>query len=161
MAARQRLLQERARRVAQLVELAAGALCVVAGPKRTHRGRQVRDRRASSGRGEDLPFCDTQVLAVAIAGHRPAPRCERLGEGARVLRRRDPGPVAAAVVTPAIEKPQRSVAQLFEDIEPAGISEGAAHRSEIFEALCVVRSGCTFDPDAAERPLQNVGALTV
>ncbi|PYP04499.1 MAG: hypothetical protein DMD27_09635 [Gemmatimonadetes bacterium] len=98
---------------------------------------------------------------MAIAGHGLPPRCERLRERARVLRRRDPGPVAAAVVTPAIEQPERSVAQLFEDIEPAGISEGAAHRAEIFEALRVVRPGGAFDPDAAERPLQNVGALTV
>ena len=78
-----------------------------------------------------------------------------------MLRGRDPGPVAAAVVTPAIEEPERSVAQLFEDIEPAGISERAAHRAEILEALCVVRPCRTFDPDAAERPLQNVGAFTV
>jgi len=35
MAARERLLEERARGVAQLVELAAGALRVVAGPKRS------------------------------------------------------------------------------------------------------------------------------
>src|SRR5438128_1675854 len=78
-----------------------------------------------------------------------------------LLRGGNPGPVSAAVVTPAIEEPERSVAQLLQDVEPACIAERAAHGAEVFDTLCVVRSRRPLDPDATERPLQNVGALTV
>src|SRR6266704_4463257 len=98
---------------------------------------------------------------MAIPRHGPAPRCERLGERPGVFGGRDPGPVTTAVVAPTIEEPERSVAQLLQDVEPAGISERAAHGAQVLDALCVVRSRRPFDPDAAERPLEDVAPLTV
>src|SRR5437870_7165839 len=98
---------------------------------------------------------------MAIARHGPAPRRERVGQWPGVLRSRNLGPVAAAVVAPTIEEPERSVAQLLQDVKPAGVGERAAHRAEILEALWVVRPGGAFDADAAERSFEDVGPLAV